>query len=129
MDTTTTQGFKSRLAQNVNIVHYVTLQLLAETYLLSRQVTLIGSHSARYFAEPLVARKLKYRSAPEPYVFIVHFDICCAQNKLSDLFHNDKYQRVKEFHMLARIGCYCKIMVFSTFKLQVTYYHSSKGNK
>ena len=33
---------------------------------------------------------------------------------------------VKEFHMLARIGCNCKIMVFSPF---ITYYHSSKGNK
>ena len=27
--------------------------------------------------------------------------------------------------MLARIGCYCKIMVFSPLKLEVTYYHSS----
>ena len=34
-----------------------------------------------------------------------------------------KYQGVKEFHMLARIGCYCNIMVFSTFKVKVTYYH------
>ena len=33
-----------------------------------------------------------------------------------------KYQGVKEFHMLARIGCYCKIMVFSPLKLEVTYY-------
>ena len=31
-----------------------------------------------------------------------------------------KYQGVKEFHMLARIGCYCKIMVFSPLKLEVT---------
>ena len=37
-------------------------------------------------------------------------------------------QGVKEFHMLACIGSYCKIMIFSTFKVQVTYYHSSKGN-
>ena len=37
-----------------------------------------------------------------------------------------KYQGVKEFHMLARIGCNCKIMVFSPF---ITYHHSSKGNK
>ena len=37
-----------------------------------------------------------------------------------------KYQGVKEFHMLARIGCNCKIMVFSPF---ITYYHSSKGYK
>ena len=29
-----------------------------------------------------------------------------------------KYQGVKEFHMLARIGCYCNIMVFSPLKLR-----------
>ena len=40
-----------------------------------------------------------------------------------------KYQGVKEFDMLARIGCYCKIMVFSPFKVKVIYYHSSKGNQ
>ena len=40
-----------------------------------------------------------------------------------------KYQGVKEFHMLARIGCYCKIMVFSPLKLEVTYYHSFKAIK
>ena len=34
-----------------------------------------------------------------------------------------KYQGVKEFHMLARIGCYCNIMVFSPFQVKVTYYH------
>ena len=34
-----------------------------------------------------------------------------------------QYQGVKEFHMLARIGCYCNIMVFSPFKVKVTYYH------
>ena len=34
-----------------------------------------------------------------------------------------KYQGVKEFHMLARIGCYCNIMVLSPFKVKVTYYH------
>ena len=44
------------------------------------------------------------------------------QQELFDLVK--KYQGVKEFHMLARIGC--KIMVFSPF---ITYYHSSKGNK
>ena len=37
-----------------------------------------------------------------------------------------EYQGVKEFHMLACIGCNCKIMVFSPF---ITYHHSSKGNK
>ena len=35
----------------------------------------------------------------------------------------EKYQGVKEFHMLARIGCYCNIMVLSPFKVKVTYYH------
>ena len=35
---------------------------------------------------------------------------------------NMKYQGVKEFHMLASIGC-CNFMVFSTFKVNVTYYH------
>ena len=48
---------------------------------------------------------------------------------LKVLTKNIKRQGVKEFHMLARIGSYCKIMVFSPFKVQVTYYHSSKGNK
>ena len=33
-----------------------------------------------------------------------------------------KYQGVKEFHLLARIGC-CNFMVFSPFKVNVTYYH------
>ena len=36
--------------------------------------------------------------------------------------NHDKYQGVKEFHMLARIGC-CNFMVFSPFKVNVTYYH------
>ena len=42
-----------------------------------------------------------------------------------------KYQGVKEFHMLARIGCYSKIMVFSPFKVKVSYYdplHQCCGN-
>ena len=31
--------------------------------------------------------------------------------------------------MLARIGCYCKIMVFSPLKLEVTYYiHPTQSN-
>ena len=39
-------------------------------------------------------------------------------------FHQlDKYEKVKEFHMLARIGFHCNIMVFSPFKVKVTYYH------
>ena len=36
--------------------------------------------------------------------------------------NNQKYQGVKEFHMLARIGC-CNFTVFSPFKVNVTYYH------
>ena len=36
--------------------------------------------------------------------------------------NNNKYQGVKEFHVLARIGC-CNIMVFSYFKVKLTYYH------
>ena len=40
-----------------------------------------------------------------------------------------KYQGVKEFHMLAHISCYCKIMVFSPLKLGDTYCQSSKDNK
>ena len=32
-----------------------------------------------------------------------------------------KYQGVKEFHMLARISYICNIMVFSPFKVKVTY--------
>ena len=44
--------------------------------------------------------------------------------------HRDKkYQGVKEFHMLARTCCYCKITVFSPFELGDTYSQSSKGNK
>ena len=40
-----------------------------------------------------------------------------------------KYQGVKEFHMLARIGC-CNFMVFSPFKVNVTYYiGGSKGGR
>ena len=35
---------------------------------------------------------------------------------------NVTYQEVKEFHMLARIGC-GNFMVFSPFKVNVTYYH------
>ena len=31
---------------------------------------------------------------------------------------SSKYQGVKEFHMLARIGCYCKIMVSVLLKLR-----------
>ena len=43
---------------------------------------------------------------------------------LPSWLHNNKhkYRGVKEFHMLARVGC-CNIMVFSPFKVKVTYYH------
>ena len=40
-----------------------------------------------------------------------------------------KNQGLKEFHMLAHMGCYCIIIVFSPFKLEITYNHSFKGNK
>ena len=44
--------------------------------------------------------------------------------------NKQKYQGVKEFHMLARIGYNCKkIMVFNPFKLEVTYYHPPRVNK
>ena len=36
-----------------------------------------------------------------------------------------EYQGVKEFHLLARLGCYSKMMVFSPFNLD----YPSKGNK
>ena len=43
---------------------------------------------------------------------------CVSENK------QIKYQGVKEFHMLAHIGCF-KIMIFSPFKLkfQIPYYY------
>ena len=40
-----------------------------------------------------------------------------------------KYQGVKEFHMLVPVSFYCKIIVFGSFKLEITYHHSSKGDK
>ena len=45
-----------------------------------------------------------------------------CSRKRDHLGNNNKYQGVKEFHMLARIGC-CNFMVFSPFKVNVTYYH------
>ena len=33
-----------------------------------------------------------------------------------------KYQGVKKFHMLSPVGCCCKMMVFSPFKLEILYY-------
>ena len=57
---------------------------------------------------------------------------CAIYNKFGHGAHicrkanSSKYQGVKEFHMLACIGCNCKIMVFSPF---ITYHHSSRGNK
>ena len=45
-----------------------------------------------------------------------------AQNPVRIVSQHYKYQGVKELHMLARIGC-CNIMVFSPFKVKVTYYH------
>ena len=48
-------------------------------------------------------------------------DVQCTEKSIN--------QGVKEFHMLARIGCYCKIVVFSPFKVKAICYHSSKDNK
>ena len=46
-----------------------------------------------------------------------------------------KYQGVKEFHMLVRIGCYCKVMDLNLvkdlkilLKLQIPYY-CARGNQ
>ena len=50
---------------------------------------------------------------------IIFFAICVISPCVVITF---KYQGVKEFHMLARIGC-CNFMVFSPFKVNVTYYH------
>ena len=36
--------------------------------------------------------------------------------------HFSSISRSEEFHMLARIGC-CNFMVFSPFKVNVTYHH------
>ena len=46
----------------------------------------------------------------------------CYINQHSKSENSLKYQGVKEFHMLARIGC-CNFTVFSPFKVNVTYYH------
>ena len=66
--------------------------------------------------------------------FTLNHALCCFQDVLffvikTEPWNKKKYERVKESHMLARIGCYCKIMLFSPFKLEVTYCHSFKGNK
>ena len=33
----------------------------------------------------------------------------------------------KEFHMLARLGYYCKILVFNSFKLEIIHYNSNRS--
>ena len=38
-----------------------------------------------------------------------------------------KSQPMKDFHLLARMGSYCKMMVFSTVKCHIPYYHPHKG--
>ena len=55
------------------------------------------------------------------YAVIVFWHLGSSFHTLSS--NKQKYQGVKDFHMLARIGCYCNIMVFSPFKVKVTYYH------
>ena len=65
---------------------------------------------------------------------------CCYSNSSTGLSNcNDlfifpnmkvmKYQEVKVFYLLANMGCYCKMVVFSPFKLEISYYHPFKGNK
>ena len=50
-------------------------------------------------------------------------DVVLVATFRSEIFKKlTKYQGVKEFHMLARVGC-CNIIVFSPFKVKVTYYH------
>ena len=53
---------------------------------------------------------------------LVIFEICHFLAIPGPFEYFSKYQGVKEFHMLARVGC-CNIMVFSPFKVKVTYYH------
>ena len=33
---------------------------------------------------------------------------------------------MNEFHLLARLGGYCKVMVFSPFKFEISYYQPTK---
>ena len=56
-------------------------------------------------------------------MFCVIFEQCNPVLSCALETNYSKYQGVKEFHMLARIGCYCNIMVFSPFNVKVTYYH------
>ena len=44
------------------------------------------------------------------------------ESHISEKINKAKYQGVKEFYILARIGC-CNFMIFSPFKVNVTYYH------
>ena len=88
-----------------NNVHKITERLIVRQYLLEIYVT--------------ETRKL----------FDLHNRKWLKQCKIVLSKTYTKYQGVKEFHMLGRIGCYCKIMVFSPLKLEVTYYHSSKAIK
>ena len=43
---------------------------------------------------------------------LMDIDLSNSQNEK----HKHKYQGVKEFHMLARIGCYCKVMDLNLVK-------------
>ena len=55
--------------------------------------------------------------------YVQHCHKCPQISIFVETAKSSKYQGVKEFHMLARIGCYCNITVFSPFKVKVTYYH------
>ena len=39
-----------------------------------------------------------------------------------------KYQEVKEFQLLVRLGLYLKMMVVGTFSIKILYYLPSKSN-
>ena len=65
---------------------------------------------------------------------------CCYSNSSTGLSNcNDlfifpnmkvmKYQEVAVFYLLANMGCYYKMVVFSPFKLETSYYQPFKGNK
>ena len=38
-----------------------------------------------------------------------------------------KYKFLKEFHMLTRLGCYCKMLVFNSLKLEIIHYNSNRS--
>ena len=67
-------------------------------------------------SQKLLKQEYEWPQQREIVTTIVFFENHSISKK--DVTDNKvKYQGVKEFHMLARINCYCKIMVFSPFGL------------